>query len=77
LAVHTPEQWGTIAPAIADELRRALPDVSDAVIGRVVLAVSESMRPGTGDEDELSAANVWAVLASTGLRLAESEWVEL
>ena len=60
-----------LGPAIADRLRKQLPDLDDVTIGRVLVAVGTNL-------DWLflpDSAVPWAGLTAAGLHLTEAEWM--
>jgi hypothetical protein len=70
-----------VAPGVADLLRKALPDIDDTTIGRVLIALST---PGSAflravirnEQPEAQAAlsRLWATLAGAGLDLTATAW---
>jgi hypothetical protein len=72
---------GTLARAaghVADRLRRELPDLDDAAIGRVLVALTtvRGLRAMFGADEGASEDvwGIWATLAAAGLQLTEPEW---
>lgn len=59
-----------LGPAIADLLRKKLPDLSDVTIGRVLVAIGTEL-------DSIFTPDCrtqWAGLTAAGLQLTEIEW---
>ncbi|MGH7511115.1 MAG: hypothetical protein ACREMZ_16870 [Gemmatimonadales bacterium] len=64
-----------VGPLFADQLRRQLPDLDDATIGRVVLAIASYVQ---GEAQRTHYAKtlvpVWGTIVTAGLVLTQREW---
>jgi len=71
LTAANPSAVSHLGPALANRLRMELPDLDDATIGRVLIAISRLTHLFAA---EVNPAVTWAGLAAAGLQMAEGEW---
>jgi hypothetical protein len=67
-----------VGSRLADELRKALPDIDDVTIGRILIALTSDNAAiwKIMIEAGVRLPAVWQVLTITGLKMTESEWKE-
>ena len=70
-----PEVFSKASPVIADRLRKALPDMDDVSIGRVLVALTDDLGPMFLSDTPLPV--LWASLAGAGLQMTEAEWKDV
>jgi hypothetical protein len=74
IATVSPAVPTILGPAIADVLRKQLPDLDDVTIGRVLIALTSEAKdiilqaPSPGD--------AWSYVIGAGLDLTQTEWKE-
>jgi len=72
ITAATPASMDVLGPAVADNLRRHLPDLDDVTIGRVLVVIGTECQ---GLFMEAEPAVLWAGFTAAGLQMTEAEWM--
>ncbi|MFG1858422.1 hypothetical protein ACGFJT_41785 [Actinomadura geliboluensis] len=69
------DEWlDQVGPMFADQLRRELPDLNDATIGRVALAVASLVQDHAQRQQAAALLSLWGTITTAGLVLTRPEW---